>query len=230
MKKIVPVTVWLITAVGFFLAGIYFQRQIGVGTFLKRIGIIRPEAIAADLSPRFRTLGAMPIRNGSIVFIGDSLIEQHEWHEAFPGKLVANRGVSGARINDLADVFDLKPAKLVFCLVGANDIGLGIEVEEFAKRYERLVRSIPQGTGFYAISVPAIRRHGHVAVNQDRIRKCNAAIQRISEQNGFHFIDIYTDSLITQGRYFDRDGLHLSAYGYEQLNRKLSDVIENGNY
>jgi lysophospholipase L1-like esterase len=207
------------------LAGIYFQREIGVGTFLKRIGLIRPDLIAADLSPRFNTLRARGIPEGAVVFLGDSLIDHQEWHEVLPGELVVNRGVSGARVDDFQGVFDLKPAKFVFCLIGANDIGAGVSVEEFSKRYERLAGTIPHGTRFYAISIPAIRNYGQIAINQETVRACNTKIKQIAIRNGFKFIDIYNESMESQSRFFERDGLHLSPYGYELLIRELKAVL-----
>lgn len=209
-----------------FVAGILFQREIGLGRFLRHIGIISPKLVVADLSPRFAILAARPIPRGAVVFLGDSLVDQQEWHELLPGEQVINRGVSGAKIDDLQGVFDLRPAKSVFCLIGANDIASGITVEAFSKRYASLLESVPPGTRFCAVAVPAIRNHGAGQVSQQVVNACNAEIKRLAAAKGFGFIEIYQATLASPRRYLSRDGLHLSPEGYELLLGKIRKLID----
>ncbi len=227
----------LITLLAAFSAGIYFEREIGIDVFFSPGG---PDATRSDrrpaapsvLDPRIGPLVALPVPDGSIVFLGDSIIELEEWHELFPGSRVINRGVAGARVSDLTGLFDLRNARAVFCLVGINDIGNGTSVEQFRNDYARLLGSLPPGVPFYALSIPPSFRYGSRAIGTDLIRKCNAVIRHAMHRRvRGTYVDIFRALLrdragLGRDAYFASDGLHFSAEGYHVVADAVRPYLE----
>lgn len=217
-------TIGTTLAVG-MVAGIILQREIGIGRLLKRLGWRDNKLQHQELSPRFQALRQRPIPSGSIVFVGDSLVDLQEWHEVFPGKHIANRGVSGARIADLIGAFEYKGATAVFCLVGINDIGRGISVDEFSRHYQELLDSLPASCNFHAVSVPPAFLYGGMDIDRNKIHLFNAAIRRATGRRGFHYVDL--GGIDDWGRRdFETDGLHLSSRGYIRVAGLLRDWLE----
>ena len=46
---------------------------------------------------RISMFDSYPIRQGDVVFLGDSITEGGEWNEMFPERRVRNRGIGGDR-------------------------------------------------------------------------------------------------------------------------------------
>ncbi len=68
---------------------------------------------------------ALPVDGNSIVFIGNSITDMHEWAEAFNNPDILNRGISGAVSDELVENLEAyisgKPKK-VFLMIGTNDL------------------------------------------------------------------------------------------------------------
>src|SRR5215207_538395 len=67
--------------------------------------------------------------SADIVMLGDSLTEWGNWHQLVPEYRIINRGISGDTssgvLDRLQEVIDRRP-KIVFVMVGTNDIGLQV--------------------------------------------------------------------------------------------------------
>jgi lysophospholipase L1-like esterase len=209
-----------------FGSGILFEREIGIdGLFRQnaaeqRKPIERPP-IPERLQPRSAALDVLTIPDGSIVFLGDSLIDFQEWNEVFPGRNIVNRGVAGATISDMTGRYDLRGAQAVFCLIGINDIGSGRSYEEFAKDYATLIESVPPNVSLFAISIPPVLRYGNKTIERKLIRKCNAFIRHaVKRRAKGEYVDIFGPLLKgsrgpQQESYYVSDGLHFNTRGYE---------------
>jgi lysophospholipase L1-like esterase len=224
-----PRIVLLIVVIGMFsgfISGVFFQRQIGIGNLLDRLGLRHNRLLHHELSPRFQSLRSRPIPEGSIVFVGDSLVDLQEWNEVFPEINAVNRGVSGATLHDLTNAFEYGGARAVFCLIGANDIGRGTCTKEFSKRYERLIDSVDRNCAFHTVAIPSFFSYGGVPLEPKSIHEYNVIIRRLTESKDFTFIDTGT-STEWKREDFEGDGLHLSAAGYRKLAAYLKPHLEN---
>src|SRR5215510_8213218 len=89
----------------------------------------------------FRALAAGSAARAGAVVLGDSLTERGEWWELH-GRPVANRGIAGDTVEDvrarLGDVVAFEP-RVVFVLVGVNDLLAGASPEALATRHAALV-------------------------------------------------------------------------------------------
>ena len=74
--------------------------------------------------------------------LGDSLTEWGNWHELVPEHRVINRGVAGDTssgvLDRLQEVIDRRP-RLVFVMVGTNDIGLQVPPETLLSNLREIV-------------------------------------------------------------------------------------------
>jgi hypothetical protein len=149
MKKL-PVMILL--AVG-FCAGLLFQREMGLRGLKGLLGTAT-KSVTLPYPPRLAALDALEMPTNRIVFIGDSLICEEEWGEAFPGAI--NRGVNGAKIQDVTGRYDLSRARAVVALIGINDLRDGATVAQFEKDYQAFADTIQSGTMLYALSLPEV--------------------------------------------------------------------------
>lgn len=87
----------------------------------------------------------MPNDTSEIIFLGDSIIDFCNWHELFGKYNIKNRGISGDIINGVIDrleeIVETKPKK-IFLMIGTNDLGKKISVDNILSEYQKLVNLI----------------------------------------------------------------------------------------
>lgn len=114
----------------------------------------------------------------------------------------------------------VKEPRSIIIYAGDNDLGDGRHPEEVFIFYQQLVHQIKQRfahTTCYFVSIkPSISRW-HL---NEQIKYTNKLIKAdISNSTNIHFINIYDRMLDRLGnpdrKYFEADGLHLSACGYK---------------
>ena len=90
-----------------------------------------------DRDELFETL---PIDDNSIVFLGNSLINNFELAELFQNLKIKNRGISGDKIdgviNRLDPIIRLKPNK-IFIEIGINDLGYRSNKDVVLTKYKK---------------------------------------------------------------------------------------------
>src|SRR5215468_7229419 len=107
--------------------------------------LLRPPPLrAADERARAAMFHGMTDERRDVVMLGDSLTQRGEWWELL-GRPVANRGISSDTVADVAarldDVEALEP-RVLFLLVGVNDLRLGVTPEALAARHGALVAEL----------------------------------------------------------------------------------------
>ena len=175
---------------------------------------------------------------GGIVLVGSSNIRL--WTtlaEDFPGLNVLNRGVGGARLEELVGfaprlAISAKPAAIVVS-AGTNDIGGGATAAEVCGSFERLVEAVrkdlPDTTiAFLAIS-PTPKRWDQL----DRQKEANEAIRAFIESgrvSGLRFLDANAAFLGPDGTpdpaCFIEDQQHPSRIGYSRRAEILRPLFE----
>jgi lysophospholipase L1-like esterase len=208
-----------------FAAGIIFERQIGVGSVLIRLGVKKKAPPVGPYPPRLAALDALTIPEKRIIFMGDSLVCFEEWAEAFPVCGIVNRGVNGATLEDLTGRYDISKAKAVFSLVGINDVNNGATFEEFKTKYQKFVDSIPKGVNLYSISMPSVlfeNKAGGVSL----VEKCNECIRETTTKRGGVYLDIFQISKQDGAAFHVADGLHFSKEAYQKIIALLTPYVE----
>ena len=179
---------------------------------------------AADLPfrlHRYDAFKATPTGNSSIVFMGNSITNMHEWREAFGNDpRIVNRGNSGAVSQELIDNIETviagQPAKM-FLLVGTNDLGstdLGVP-QAVATNIRTIIERVRSGSPSTELYVQSILPSTAGARNAERIGLTNRLISQECEEAGVTFIDLsklLADIPTDHSMSYDR--LHLTAKAY----------------
>lgn len=168
---------------------------------------------------RFDSFKSLPVTPNSIVFLGNSITDMHNWSEAFGDAHILNRGVSGALSSEILE--NLTPIvsghpKAVFLMIGTNDLGSDIAPAQVADNIRRIVerfRSESPATELYLQSILPSTVGTRTLENE---RTTNELIQQIAREYNAVYVNLW-DSLydICQSHNNTLDGLHLKASGYK---------------
>lgn len=161
----------------------------------------------------------LPLHDGDIVFIGDSITEQAEWIEMFPGLPIRNRGISADTTTGVLDRIEqitaIKPAA-VFLLIGTNDVTVKVKDSEILANIEEILKKLRAAAPECQIYVTGIlpRKKKRAA----HLKALNVAIVAVAGRYGATSVDLWpvlTDANGAIRPEFSNDALHLSGAGYQ---------------
>jgi lysophospholipase L1-like esterase len=155
-----------------------------------------------------------------VVFLGDSLVDDGPWKEAFPDVEVVNLGVGGDRVMDVfARLDELADPRMhvvqLFLLIGTNDARDQLPGRELAGRYLFLVRRLREmlpDARVHLMTLPPCGPHRNAIVLtlNDAIREA-AVVQQLPHT------DLYPEFATADGSLreeYGLDGVHLNEAGY----------------
>jgi len=173
----------------------------------------------------FHDLAAAPAIRRDVVVLGDSLTDRGEWWELLD-RPVANRGIAADTVADvrarLADVVALAP-RVVFVLIGVNDLLEGVAPERMAADHAALIaelrRQLPQARIVSESLLPI--RDELVAYDEPlataTVQRANALLAHAAAASGADWLDVNRLLADASGELdprYSSDGLHLTAAGY----------------
>lgn len=171
---------------------------------------------------RYSAFTTLTVDSNSIVFIGNSITNMHEWWEAFGDPNIRARGNSGAVSDETLANFETviagRPAK-VFLMIGTNDLGTnGINTPEHVAAnvrtmLTRLAAKSPKTEVYIQSILPSTVGIRTLAAEQ----ATNDLLKELCTEFGATYIDLYTPlTAITQSTSggLSYDGLHLTMQGY----------------
>jgi lysophospholipase L1-like esterase len=175
---------------------------------------------------------------GGVVFLGDSITQDYNVYEAFPGHLVYNRGIGGDTTEGVLNrldvsVFELKP-KAVVMLIGTNDFALlKSSVEEVFERIKNIVETIKEKLPTCDVIVQSVYPVNEtldkmtvLPRNNHDIDILNSMIQTL---NTITYVDVSSHLKDENGRFkeiYTLEGLHVSPLGYEVVTHLLSTLLD----
>lgn len=156
-----------------------------------------------------------------LIFIGDSLTEWFDWQERFPGHHILNLGIAGETVEELLDRKDdirsrIRNPDIVFLMTGINNIANGqYDIFDF---YRKIVRNLTTRYKGATIVVQSVLPVDFPWVGPGVIRDVNRNLDKIAEESGAKFLDVYSSFVDDQDKarsgYLMDDGVHLSEMGY----------------
>ena len=174
-----------------------------------------------------------PIKEGDIVFMGDSITDGGCWEEFFPGLPVKNRGINGDTtegvLNRLGTVLYRCPAAL-FLLIGTNDLNWWHyqHYDEILETYEKILQNCmmvsPNTTVFVQSILPRKKRFSK------HILCLNENLQALTKKYGDVYIDLYPRFVNKEGEmksHFTNDHLHLMSPGYKKWVEILTPYLKD---
>jgi lysophospholipase L1-like esterase len=173
-----------------------------------------------------------PVPQADVVMLGDSLTAWPVWLQLLSGYNVANCGVYGDKTADvlerLDDVLSRRP-KVVFLLIGINDLASGSSPEEVAANIAQIVRRL-QLAGCRVV-LQSIVYTRHPIINErfycpEKITRCNELLERIN----CGYLDL--NAVLSEGQEikedFTTDGVHFTDLAYvrwAKVVRQRLDIV-----
>ena len=194
------------------------------------------------IQTKYRHLNQVSVVEPDILFIGDSIVEYYPLQELFgTAKTIVNRGIRGYQTGMLRDNLDAHlyggAVDKIVLLIGTNDIGKDVPVNEALNNLEAIIQSIARDYPLTKIKLLSIlpvnegeeyKQTVYIRTNE-KIRNWNQAFQELaSAYMQVEFVPVF-DCLIDQAgqlkKDYTTDGLHLNVAGYQVLSKALEDYL-----
>lgn len=194
------------------------------------------------IQTKYRHLNQVSVVEPDILFIGDSIVEYYPLQELFgTSKTIVNRGIRGYQTGLLLENLDAHlyggAVDKIVLLIGTNDIGKDVPLNEALNNLEAIIQSIARDYPLTEIKLLSIlpvnegeeyKQTVYIRTNE-KIQEWNQAFQELaSAYMQVEFVPVF-DSLIDQEgqlkKEYTTDGLHLSVTGYQVLTKALKDYL-----
>ena len=194
------------------------------------------------IQAKYRGLNQISVLEPDIIFIGDSIVEYYPLQELFgTAKTIVNRGIRGYQTRLLLENLDAHlygdAVDQIVLLIGTNDIGKDIPMNEALDNLERVIQSIARDYPLSQIKLLSIlpvnegekyKQTVYIRTNE-KIREWNQAYEALaSAYMQVDFVPIYDSLTDSEGQLkkdYTTDGLHLSVAGYQALSEALKEYL-----
>lgn len=176
-----------------------------------------------------------PPKPSGVLFVGSSTIRLWDLKKSFPDAGYVNVGFGGSEIRDCTHfvpriVAPHKPAAIVF-YAGDNDIGGGRKAEQVLYDFKAFAAAVhkdaPKCRILFLAVKPSIARWAKF----EEQKRANALVKDYcTKEDRLAFVDIVPVMLGPDDRpmaeLFVKDGLHMSAAGYEKWSPLVKKALE----
>ena len=194
------------------------------------------------IQTKYRELNQVSVLEPDIIFIGDSIVEYYPLQELFGvAKTIVNRGIRGYQTGLLLENLDAHlygdAVDQIVLLIGTNDIGKNIPMNEALDNLEGVIQSLNRDYPLSQIKILSIlpvnegekyKQTVYIRTNE-KIREWNQAYEALaSAYMQVDFVSIYDSLADSEGQLqsaYTTDGLHLSVAGYQALSEVLKGVL-----
>ena len=196
----------------------------------------------AKIQTKYRELNQISLLEPDMIFIGDSIVEYYPLQELLgTAKTIVNRGIRGYQTGFLLDNLDSHlygdAVDQIVLLIGTNDIGKDIPMNDALDNLERVIQSIARDYPLSQIKLLSIlpvnegeeyKQTVYIRTNE-KIREWNQAYEALaSAYMQVDFVPIYDSLTDSEGQLqstYTTDGLHLSVAGYQALSDALKTYL-----
>ncbi len=196
----------------------------------------------AKIQTKYRELNQVSVLEPDIIFIGDSIVEYYPLQElSGTAKTIVNRGIRGYQTGLLLENLDAHlygdAVDQIVLLIGTNDIGKDIPMNEALDNLERVIQSIARDYPLSQIKLLSIlpvnegekyKQTVYIRTNE-KIREWNQAYEALtSAYMQVDFVPVYDSLIDSEGQLkkdYTTDGLHLSVAGYQALSEALKEYL-----
>ena len=194
------------------------------------------------IQTKYRELNQISVIEPDIIFIGDSIIEYYPLQELLgTSKTIVNRGIRGYQTGLLRENLDVHlygdAVDQIVLLIGANDIGKDVPMNEALNNLESVIQTISRDYPLSQIKLVSIlpvhqgeeyKQTVYIRTNE-KINAWNQAYQDLaSAYMQVEFVPVFENLLDQEGQLkadYTTDGLHLSVAGYQALSNTLKKYI-----
>ena len=194
------------------------------------------------IQTKYRELNQVSVLEPDMIFIGDSIVEYYPLQELLgTTKTIVNRGIRGYQTRLLLENLDAHlygdAVDQIVLLIGTNDIGKDIPMNEALDNLEGVIQSLNRDYPLSQIKLVSIlpvnegeeyKQTVYIRTNE-KIREWNQAYEALaSAYMQVDFVSIYDSLADSEGQLqsaYTTDGLHLSVAGYQALSEVLKGVL-----
>jgi len=180
---------------------------------------------------RAQLFEALPAPTDRVVLYGDSITEGGAWDGWLRGLPIANRGIGGDTVAQLAERIGtaIDSPRAVCLLAGTNDLQRGEpkDPDSIARRFRALIAQIRERDANVPILINSVMPRA--AKFADPIGIINSRYREIADEFNATYLDLWPvlaapdRSLRSE---LTPDGLHLNADGYREWLRLLRPALE----
>ena len=196
----------------------------------------------AKIQTKYRELNQISVLEPDVIFIGDSIVEYYPLQELFgTAKTIVNRGIRGYQTRLLLENLDAHlygdAVDQIVLLIGTNDIGKDVPMNDALDNLERVIQSIARNYPLSQIKLLSIlpvnegeeyKQTVYIRTNE-KIREWNQAFESLAAAYmQVDFVPIYDSLTDSEGQLksaYTTDGLHLSVAGYQALSEALKTYL-----
>ena len=196
----------------------------------------------AKIQTKYRELNQISLLEPDMIFIGDSIVEYYPLQELLGTvKTIVNRGIRGYQTRLLLENLDAHlygdAVDQIVLLIGTNDIGKDIPMNEALDNLEGVIQSLNRDYPLSQIKLVSIlpvnegeeyKQTVYIRTNE-KIREWNQAYEALaSAYMQVDFVPIYDSLTDSEGQLqstYTTDGLHLSVAGYQALSDALKTYL-----
>ena len=196
----------------------------------------------AKIQTKYRELNQISLLEPDMIFIGDSIVEYYPLQELLGTvKTIVNRGIRGYQTRLLLENLDAHlygdAVDQIVLLIGTNDIGKDIPMNEALDNLEGVIQSLNRDYPLSQIKLVSIlpvnegeeyKQTVYIRTNK-KIREWNQAYEALaSAYMQVDFLPIYDSLTDSEGQLqsaYTTDGLHLSVAGYQALSEALKGCL-----
>jgi lysophospholipase L1-like esterase len=166
-----------------------------------------------------------------VIMLGDSITEGGNWHELFPGVPILNRGIAGDTsagvLNRLDEVMGRRP-KIVFLLIGINDLQAGVPISTIRANIGSIVGALAQKQIRVVLHNVLYAGPNYRAGLNDKVSELNRSLSDLCASPSVSCLDL--NRLLSDGEALSPsfsllDGLHLNSAGYLAWKSEISAIL-----
>ena len=228
------VSVLIFTGISAILLLFYLNRVLWIERLLLHVSAPVFGKVWQSEVQKFRQL--YPLDSAQVFFLGDSHMEQCEWHEVLPEWNCANRGIGSETSEGLLSRLDCLPEngnnRTVFLQTGVNDLIAGKSAQEVLERYQKVLDRL-SSAGYRVVPTLVFPVRYLSGVN-DGVPFLNEGIRKLAASRGLRLIDL-NPYLLEERKLraeFSFDGVHLNADGYQlwlkEIRKHLAKPADSG--
>ena len=192
-------------------------------------------ALKAYYYHRKEQFESLPNTPGEIIFLGNSITDQAEWHEMFNNLNVKNRGIGGddtdGILGRLDEVVESKPAR-IFIMIGTNDLAGSKTIDYIISNYRKILDTImvkSPATEIYVQSILPTNDAIHYTRKNTDIMEINRQLEGLAREKNLVYIDLYSSFVTPDNKLnpsYSIDGLHLNGAGYKLWVKLISGYVQ----
>lgn len=227
MKQTISLTILLVTFVSGFVVGGWKSQIVEAlkGWSGRQSSLFETPYYRSRLAFFRQTVG-----DADVVMLGDSITEGVDWRELFPDVRILNRGVAGDTsegvLNRLDEVIGRHP-KLVFLMIGSNDLQTGVPVSMISANIRSIVGTLEQKQIRIVLQKTLYVTSRYRSQINNEVNELNNSLSDLCTAPGVSCLDL--NGILGDGGalspLYSLDGVHLNTAGYLVWKKEVTALL-----